>query len=190
MYGCDRSAETFRFLFWLATVGHRLDVNGFLERLVVGIANRFGAATCSICRFGAKRTTVWASAGSPLLELSGAERAYLQTLNGRLIQHAADTGELVSALDLDVDGDVNEFLDDFLPQMDIFAFPLISDATVQGVLVLYLPGGSTPLQDADVQALLSVAEVLRVVDASTRGVARRSSFVSVPPPARLRALAV
>lgn len=182
MYGYDRSAHIFRFLFRMATLGHRLGVDVFLERLVVGIANRYGAASCSLCRFGTKRKTVWASAGPPLLGLSGTERVYLHTLNGRLVQHAADTGAVVSALDLDVDGDVNDFLDDLLPHMDIFAFPLVAHESVEGVLVLYLPVGSTPLGDTDIQALLSVAEVLGVADRFGPTAREPASMVRVPPP--------
>ena len=174
-------ADIFRFLFRIATQARRLSTDAFLRRLAVGIANRYGAASCSICRFGVMRKTVWASLGPPLLDLSSDEQDYLYTLDGRLVQRAADTGAVVSAMDLDLEGDVSSFLDEVLPQMDIFAFPLLTDDVLQGALVLYLPTDATPLGEVDLQALLAVGDILHLSDTATRDAASADDLFGAHP---------
>ena len=59
----DRETGIFRFLFRLVSRAPDLSAHELLGRLAVGIANRYGAESCSICRFGPQRQTVWAAPG-------------------------------------------------------------------------------------------------------------------------------
>ncbi len=167
----------FRFLFRLAARSKDMPSEEFLKRLVVGIANRYGAASCSIYRYGRMRTTAWAPVGPELQALTPEDRAYLHNLDGRLVQEAMAKSCLVSGLDLDVDGDIHDFLDVHLPDMDIFAFPLMVREGPRGAIVIYLPNEASSLTDADIQALMGIGEVLQVAE---------EDLLTMPRPASLR----
>lgn len=165
----------FRFLFRLAARAKEMSSEEFLNRLVVGIANRYGATSCSIYRYGRMRTTAWAPVGRELQDLSREDRAYLHNLDGRLVQEAMSKQDLVSGLDLDVDGDLHDFLDEHLPDMDIFAFPLMVREGPRGAMVIYLSKDATALTDADIQAFMGMGEVLQVAEEDLLPAKRRTS---------------
>lgn len=152
----------------------------FLKRLVVGIANRYGAASCSIYRYGRMRTTAWAPVGPELQALAREDRAYLHNLDGRLVQEAMAQSGLVSGLDLDVDGDLHDFMDLHLPDMDIFAFPLMVREGPRGAIVIYLSKDATSLADADIQALMGIGEVLQVAEEDLLSKQRPASLRTQP----------
>ena len=159
-----QQVSVLRFLFRLAARVQEMTTEEFLRRLVVGLANRYGASGCSIYRCGRKRTAAWAPVAPDLQELSQEDRAFLHNLDGRLVQEAMSRGEQVSGLDLDVDGDLTDFLNAHFPEMDIFAFPLVVDEGPRGAIVIYLPENSTPLTDVDIQAFMAIGEVIQVAE--------------------------
>ncbi len=154
--------SVFRFLFRLSAEARRLPTRVVLQRLVNGLANRYGAAGCAIYRYGRLRGTCWADPSPELTSLSPEDRANLHNLDGRLVQEAMTRGKIVSALDLDVDGDITDFLDGELEGMDIFAFPLMVGAQPRGALIMYLTTESESLGETDMQAMLALGEVLEV----------------------------
>ena len=164
MRSTQEQVSIFRFLFRLAARAKEMSSEEFLKRLVVGIANRYEAAACSIYRYGRMRTTAWAPVGPELAELPKEDRAYLHNLDGRLVQEAMSQRGLVSGLDLDVDGDLHDFMDQHLPDMDIFAFPLMVREGPRGAIVIYLSKDGKALTDADIQALMGIGEVLQVAE--------------------------
>lgn len=157
-------ANVYRFLFRMTARAVDFNRDEFLNRLVTGLANRYGASACSIYRYGRKRQTAWAPTSEDIAGLERSDKAYLHNLDGRLVQHAMAKRALVSGLDLDVDGDVAEFLANQLPGTDIFAFPLLVDDGPRGAVVMYLPPGATSLNEADMQALMAIGEVLEVAE--------------------------
>ena len=54
MQGIASQAQIFRFLFRLSARAKDMSTEEFLRRLVVGIANRYGATACSIYRWKGK----------------------------------------------------------------------------------------------------------------------------------------
>ena len=154
----------FRFLFRLAADAHRIPADRLLQRLVTGLANRYGAAGCSLYRYGRLRATCWAPPGPPLTDLPREDRAYLHNLDGRLVQAAMRNRYFVSALDLDQDGDITQFLETQLSGTYAFAFQLLTDEGPRGALVMYLPAESDALNDGDIQALMALGEVLQVTE--------------------------
>lgn len=160
----DNHVSVLRFLFRLAARVQEMSSDDFLKRLVVGIANRYGASSCSIYRYGKKRTTAWAPVAPDIQRLAQEDRAYLHNLDGRLVQEAMKRKGRVSGLDLDVDGDLSDFLNAHFPDMDIFAFPLLERDGVRGAIVIYLSAESSPLMDVDLQAFMAIGEVLEVAE--------------------------
>jgi hypothetical protein len=123
--------------------------------------------------------------GEELQVLSMEDRAYLHNFDGRLVQEAMSQRGLVSGLDLDVDGDLHDFMDEHLPDVDIFAFPLMVREGPRGAIVIYLSNDSTSLADADIQALMGIGEVLQVAEEDL--LARpRPAAVQSPPQAHSR----
>ena len=159
-----RHVRVLRFLFRLAGQVEDMTQGEFLHRLVVGIANRYGASSCSVYRYGQKRAIAWAPVAPDLQELSGEERAYLRNFEGRLAQASMSKRERVSGLDLIVDGDLTDFLNAHFPQMDIFAFPLTVDQVPQGAIVIYLPEDASPLTELDIQAFMAMGEIVQVAE--------------------------
>ena len=180
MRSAREQVSIFRFLFRLAARAKDMSSEDFLKRLVVGIANRYGAASCSIYRYGRMRTTAWAPAGPELQALPQADRAYLHNLDGRLVQEAMSQRGLVSGLDLDVDGDLHDFMDEHLPDMDIFAFPLMVREGPRGAIVIYLSKDAESLSDADIQALMGIGEVLQVAEEDLLAKERPASLRTQP----------
>jgi len=157
-------ANVYRLLFRMAARAAEFESHDFQSRLVTSIANRYGASACSIYRCGKRRSTAWAQTAADVMGLSQDEKAYLHNLDGRLVQLAMAQRALVSALDLDVDGDVAQFLAEQLPGTDIFAFPLLVEAGPRGAVVMYLPPGSNALSEADLQAMMAIGEMLEVAE--------------------------
>ena len=153
-----------RFLCRLAVDARRTPRDQLLKRMVIGLANHFGASACSIYRYGRLRAAAWAPPGEEITRLEPEDRANLHNLDGRLVQEVLAKQTLVSALDLDLDGDIIDFMKESLGEMDIFAFPLMIEDGPRGALVMYLPEGSRPLNDADVQALMALGEVMEVAE--------------------------
>lgn len=131
---------------------------------MTGLANRYGAAGCSLYRRGRSRATCWAPPGPPLSDLSLEDTAYLHDLDRRLVQEAMEKKYLVSALDLDEDGDVTRFLENQLGGGYVFAFPLLSSDGPRGALVMTLPEDAEALNDGDIQALMALGEILQVAE--------------------------
>ena len=180
MRSAREQVSIFRFLFRLAARAKDMSSEEFLKRLVVGIANRYGAASCSIYRYGRMRTTAWAPRVPSSRPSRSEDRAYLHNLDGRLVQEAMSQRGLVSGLDLDVDGDLHDFMDQHLPDMDIFAFPLMVREGPRGAIVIYLSKDATSLTDADIQALMGIGEVLQVAEEDLLAKQRPASLRTQP----------
>ena len=163
-----RHPTVFQFLFRLSADCGRLPADRLLRRLVTGLANHYNASTCSVHKDDSGWPTATADLGEDFVELDALQRARLESIEARLVRETIKSNERTSALDLDGEESLEEWLTDALGVMDIFAFPLRVDMRPRGALVLYLPTDSKPLGDSDLQALMAIGEVLRVAAEARR----------------------
>lgn len=148
---------TFGFLFRLAARAHRLPQMEVVRRLLVGLANRYDAVTCSYFAINGSapsRSTEPPSAAEPVA-------GELRRIAAAVAKHSRAERKLVSALDvLDSHAEDQERIEAALGPCDTFGFPLMAEGELHGCIVLCLRGDEA-LTDADLHALLSVGECLR-----------------------------
>ena len=156
----DRSV--FRFLFGLAARAPQLDRDEVLSRLVTGLANHYDAMTCRLYTANGSDPLATASEDEAIELLEEAPRARLMAMEERLVRLALERGAYASALDLDPDGDLTDFLHQAIGVQSVFAFPITADGRTFGAIVLYLTMASPPLGEADQQALTAVGELVRL----------------------------
>ena len=149
-----------QMLFRLAARAPELTLDQLMERVTTGVANHFAAVACSIHT----DASGWASAAAePISEIQALprlDRARLETIEAAVVKGAVANRKMMSALDLENAEDAEELLRSTLGVVDIFAFPLIFEAKIRAVLVLYLSLDSEPLRDADIHGLSAVGELL------------------------------
>ncbi len=147
---------TFGFLFRLASKAHRLGRREVLRRLLVGLANRFDAVTCSYYAMGGNapsRSTEPAQEAAPVA-------GELRRLSAAVAKLCRTERQLVSALDLpEQHEDDKRRVEETLGACDTFAFPLLAEGKLNGCIVICLRGYEA-LSDPDLHALLSVGECL------------------------------
>lgn len=156
----DRSV--FRFLFGIAARAPQLDQRTVLLRLVTGLANHYNAMTCRLYTTNGTSPLATASEDEAIELLDEAPRARLTAMEERLVRAALESGSYASALDLDADGTLVDFLHDDIGVHSVFAFPITSDGRTFGAILLYLTLDSPPLSDVDQAALTSVGELVRL----------------------------
>ena len=147
---------TFGFLFRLAARAHSLPRREVVRRLLVGLANRYDAVTCSFYSLSGtapSRSTEPASEATPVA-------GELRRISAAVAKHCRTVGKVVSALDvLDNHGEDQERIEDALGPCDTFGFPLKAEGQLHGCIVICLRGDES-LGEADLHALLSVGELL------------------------------
>jgi hypothetical protein len=152
----------FRFLYGLAADARRLSRRRLLGRLVTGLANHYAATSCALF-LGDGPDPVAAALPERRFEALAPEvRGRYRDLDRRLVARARERLTFASALELDRDGDVMDFLSETLALMDIFAFPLKSGRETEGAVVLYLSEDARPVGEADAQALMALGELVRL----------------------------
>ena len=148
---------TFGFLFRLAARAHRLPRAELVRRLLVGLANRFDAVTCSFYDLSGSAPSRSTEPADAALPVAGE----LRRISAAVAKHCRTERKLVSALDvLDLHGEDQERIEAALGPCDTFGFPLVSEGQIHGCIVLCLRGDEA-LSDADLHALLSVGECLQ-----------------------------
>lgn len=146
-----RGSSVFHFLFRLAADARAITTSQFLRRLVTGLANHYGAATCSIYLYAPDRLLASADPSRELEKLAAEQKQSFREIERRLVERAFERSEFVSGVDVDAE---------LPPEWDVFAFPLLSGQRARAVAVLFLDGSSRPLNEGDVQALGALGDVL------------------------------
>lgn len=152
--------SVFSFLYKLASRAPRLSADAFLKRLVTGVANHYDAVGCAIHADASGWAAAAADPAPMVEELSTLDRARLETIEARIVKDAVDRGQMVSALDLEGEEEVEAFLTAALGIVDIFGFPLKQDESVFAVVVIYLGPDSLPFRDPDMYAMYSLAQLV------------------------------
>lgn len=152
----------FRFLFRVAARAPHLDRRSVLDRIVTGLANHYDALTCRLWTVNGSSPLAAADEDESLELLDPISRSRLREMEELLVGTALERGAYASALDLDVDGELTDFLHEVVEVLEVFAFPITADGRTFGAIVLYLPLSSPPLGEADQQALMAVGELVRL----------------------------
>ncbi|MGE0193981.1 MAG: GAF domain-containing protein [Planctomycetota bacterium] len=152
----------FRLLFRVAARAPQLDRRTVLDRIVTGIANHYDALTCRLWTVNGSSPLAGADEDETLELLDPISRSRLREMEELLVGTALERGAYASALDLDPEGELTDFLHDVVGVHEVFAFPITADGRTFGAIVLYLPLASPPLAEADQQALMAVGELVRM----------------------------
>jgi hypothetical protein len=154
----------FRVLYALAARAPTLAPDAFLQRLVTGLANFYGADGCALYTDESGWAAAAADPAPAVAKLGRLDRARLETIEARLVRETVSQRRMLSALDLEEDH-VDRFLETALGITDVFGFPVSGrdeEAPVQGVLVLYLGENARAFRDPDMYALSSLGGLLEL----------------------------
>ena len=136
------------------------------DRLMVGIANHYGALGCALHTDAAGWAASKADPALEVAKLSRLDRARLETIEARLVKEVVLQQQMKSVLDLEDGSRLDEFLAERLGLVDIFAFPLERGGKPYAVLVLHLGPASKHLGELDTIALSTLGELMDLASPS------------------------